>query len=70
MFSKLSDIVPFIEEGKVPYPIIVALHVKNRFQSSDFHGNQMIVALRKSFQAPKLRSLSTSLDKFECHRKN
>jgi len=38
MFSKLSETVPFISEGKVPYPIIVALHVKNRFSSSDFHG--------------------------------
>ena len=42
MEIKLSDAVSYVEEGKVPYPILVALHAKNTETSQLFHGMRLI----------------------------
>ena len=38
MRKKLSDMIPYVEDARVPYPLLVALHVKNRLKASQYHG--------------------------------
>lgn len=32
--------IPYVENGTVPYPILVTLQVKNRVRSSNYHGEE------------------------------
>ena len=36
--EKLTDMIPYVETGEVPYPILVALEVKNKLEASQYHG--------------------------------
>ena len=38
MSTKLSQLTQYVEKADVPYPLLVALHVKNREKASQYHG--------------------------------
>ena len=39
MNGTLSDMIPYVENADVPFPVLVALQVKNRAEASQYHGN-------------------------------
>ena len=38
----LEDMIPYVEDAQVPFPILVALHVKNTMKASKYHGKSDI----------------------------